>query len=146
MSELSERQKTLLKGYGAWRPRVNRGAHWATTAGMLTGLTGKRKLMIPAAAAAGVAGVGDKMLEEQSEKNKKVRQLVGEGFDKKGSADHSDGVRGAASEGGRGLLSVLFSQKARLSDQAEKQLRELFPGAGKDAYGRTILLRRGVGK
>jgi hypothetical protein len=152
-ARLSEGQKKALKTYGEWRPRIGRGARFASTAGVITGLTGKRKLMFPAATVAGVAGVGDAMLEEKVQKNRQLEKLVGGAFDKKASAtceDPAGSVDGRPPWGGftegaeqgavrdrQGHLEQLFSSQARLKSLAAEQLKDLFPAAPADSHGRS---------
>jgi len=147
MSELSERKKRALKEYGEWRPRIGRGASWAATAGLLTNLSGNRKVSIPAATAAGVAGMGDKMLEEEVKKSRKLKAIVKDSFEQSKTAS-SIASRPAwaqsplATELGNvqhnAVIGTLFSRKARVSAAARKQLGNLFANAGENSFGASL--------
>lgn len=154
---LSDRQKKALKGYGNWRPRLGRGATWAGAGALLTrAATNNKKIMLPVAAGAGLAGIGDKMLEEKSEKNRQIKKLVGEGFEKDGGisspcredgppvldrepwASFSSGAEESAVNSRQGMLQGLFSNKALLKARAKGQLKSLFPNARDESMSNAI--------
>jgi hypothetical protein len=158
---LSDKQKKMLKSYGTWRPRLGRGAQWAGTAGLISGVATRAsknspavgKIVAPVAIGAGLAGIGDKILEEKVEKNREAKKLVGGGFDKKAfsTEDTREGIDGRPPWGSftsdaekrsvsdnEGLVEQLFSQKARTAALAQSQLRSLFPDAKEEEYSRAI--------
>jgi len=144
---LSERKKDLLRRYGTARPRLGRGARWAATAGAVTHLSGRKELSIPAATLGFSAGVADKILEEAVERDKRLKKLVGGGYEKTGEANIGGRVEPGLStlgaelrnvDTGPGLLEELFSRKARMTSAARDQLKQLLPAAKEPFFGRNV--------
>lgn len=174
---LSEKQKQALTAYGKWRPRLGRGAKWAGSAGLLSGLAVNAsknkslagKIAIPLTAAAGAAGIADKMLEEKVEKNRKMKKLTGDAFEKQSSFDPdnynagrepSESVHGSIMDrpsygtltrgaeaanvtSNEDLVEKLFSRKGRLAANASEQLKELWPKSDPAGFSRTVTLPAG---
>lgn len=175
----SNLEEKALKTYGKWRPRLGRGAQWAGAAGLLSGVATRAaknpsrvgKIVLPVTAAAGLAGVADKILEEKVEKSRKLKKLTGDAFEKKSSFDPNDRNTawrdeetsgsvsdrppwGTLTEGGEArnvesseaLIDKLFTNKARTAANAADQLKQLWPKSNPDGYSRSIGLPRGAGK
>ena len=157
--DLSDRQEAALKSYGKWRPRIGRGAQFAGTTAVISGVTGKKKLALPASIAAGTVGVADKMLEEKAKKDRGVRKLVGEGFKTAAASSvkaklkgigeparedlsFNSGARASHTSATKGLMQELFSRKARMASLADSQLKELWPSSNESSYGRAVTMGR----
>ena len=156
--QIGPREQMALREYGKWRPRIGRGVRWAGTAGVLSGLaqkasliSNKGRLLPVAAATAGLAaGIGDKMLEEHVARSRKLQRLTGNAFKKEGSVPGLIDGRGPSAQftesgelsnmdEGAGIVSRLFSEKARLTRAALQQLTPLFPeAAANDGFARSI--------